>query len=151
MFSPCGCLTINSCGSDAAECIPEAITYLGTIQTIYTLFTCRQNRWEILAKRIFCPLHGMFSTIFSDRVESVKSFVAHLLGVMLALEDLLELNLTPKTRNEIHGAICYVSSFTIMSVVWHRVLVPIDFCNQVMQASDATLDMAVANIERLLA
>ena len=73
--------------------------------------------------------------------------------IKLALEDLLELNLTPKTRNEIKGAICYVSSFTciIMSVVWHRILVPIDFCNKVIQASDTTLDMEVANIESLLA
>ena len=38
-----------------------------------------------------------------------------------------------------------------MSVVWHRTLVPIDFCNKVIQANDATLDMKVANIESLLA
>ena len=38
-----------------------------------------------------------------------------------------------------------------MSVVWHRILVPIDFCTKVIQASDATLDMEVANIESLLA
>lgn len=37
-----------------------------------------------------------------------------------------------------------------MSVVWHRILVPIDFCNKLIQASDATLDMEVANIESLL-
>ena len=37
-----------------------------------------------------------------------------------------------------------------MSVVWHRILVPIDFCKKVIQASDATLDMEVANIESLL-
>ena len=153
IFSPCGCHTLNLCGNDAAECIPEAITYFGTIQTIYTLFSCSPKRWEILAKHIGCSLHGISGTRWSDRVESVKPFVAHLPGVKLALEDLLELNLTPKTRNEIKGAICYVSSFTciIMSVVWHRILVPIDFCNKVIQASDTTLDMEVANIESLLA
>ena len=43
------------------------------------------------------------------------------------------------------------SSCIIMSVVWHTMLVPIDFCNKVIQASDATLDMEVANIESLLA
>ena len=46
----------------------------------------------------------------------------------------------------------YVSSFTciVMSVVWHRILVSIDFCNKVIQASDATLDMEMANIESLI-
>ena len=38
-----------------------------------------------------------------------------------------------------------------MSVMWHRILVPIGFCNKVIQASDATLDMEVTNIESLLA
>ena len=31
IFSPCGCHTLNLCGNDAAECIPEAITYFGTV------------------------------------------------------------------------------------------------------------------------
>ena len=38
-----------------------------------------------------------------------------------------------------------------MSVVWYRILVPIDFYNDVIQAIDANLDMEVANIESLLA
>ena len=102
--------------------------------------------------RIGCSLLGISVTRWSDRAESVKPLVAHLPGVNLALEDLLELNLTPKTRNEIHGAICYVSSITfiIMSVVWYRILVPIDFCNKVILASDATSGLEVANIESLL-
>ena len=70
---------------------------------------------------------------------------------MLALEDLIELNLTPKTNSEIHGAMCCVRFFTciIMSVVWYRILVAIDFCSKVIQDSDATLDMEVANIESM--
>ena len=69
------------------------------------------------------------------------------------LEDLLELNLTQNNRNEIHGAMCYVSSFTctIMSIVWYRILVPVGICYKVIQVSDATLDMEVTNIESLLA
>ena len=38
-----------------------------------------------------------------------------------------------------------------MSVVWYRVLIPVGFLNKVIQASDATFDMEVANIECLLA
>ena len=51
------------------------------------------------------------------------------------------------------GAIVYVRSFIciILSVVWHRILVSIDFCNKVIQASYATLDVEIANIESLLA
>ena len=145
--------TIYLCDNDATECIPEASTYFGTIQTICILFSCSLKRWEILAKRIGFLLHGISGNRWSDQVNSVKPFVAHLSGVTLTLEKVLELNITPKTRKRIHGAMCYCRSFTgiIVSVVWHKILVPIDFCNNVIQASDATLHMEVANIESLLA
>ena len=38
-----------------------------------------------------------------------------------------------------------------MSIVWHIILIRIDFCNKVIQASDVTVDMEVSNIESLLA
>ena len=38
IFSPCGCHKLNLCGNDAAECISEASTYFGTIQTILYAF-----------------------------------------------------------------------------------------------------------------
>ena len=35
IFSTCGCHALNLCGNDAAECLPESITYIGTVQAIY--------------------------------------------------------------------------------------------------------------------
>ena len=43
-FSLCGCHTLNLCGTDAVECIPEAITYFGIIKTIYTLISCSPKK-----------------------------------------------------------------------------------------------------------
>ena len=101
IFSPCVCHTLTLCVDDTAECLPEAITYFGTIQIIYTLFSCSPKRWKILTKRIGYSLHGISGTRWSDRVESVEPFVAHLPGVKLALGDPLELNLTPKTETKL--------------------------------------------------
>ncbi|XP_047132442.1 uncharacterized protein LOC124811172 [Hydra vulgaris] len=105
LFSPCGCHTLNLVGNDAAECIPEAVTFFGTIQTVYNFFSSSPKRWEILSKHINCSLKGMSHTRWSDRVESVKPFAAQLPGIKLSLEELLELNLTSKTRAEVEGAL----------------------------------------------
>ena len=59
ILSPCGCHKHNLCGNDAAECIPEAITYFRSIQTVYTLFICCPKRLKILAKLIVCSLYGI--------------------------------------------------------------------------------------------
>ena len=78
----------------------------------------------------------------SDRVASVRPFAAHLPSLKVALQQLLALNLTPRTISEVNGAIKYVSSFTclVMSSVWLKVLVAIDQRNQIIQARKATID-----------
>ena len=51
-------------------------------------------------------------------------------------KQLLTLNLTPKTRNDVNGAIKYASSFIriIMPAIWLKILIEIDNRNQVIQA-----------------
>ena len=34
IFSPCGCHTLNLCGNDAAECLPEAVTFWNSSNNI---------------------------------------------------------------------------------------------------------------------
>ena len=48
IFSPCSCHTLNLCRNNAAECLPEAITYFGTVQIIYNLFSSSPKQWELL-------------------------------------------------------------------------------------------------------
>ena len=43
IFSSFGCHNLNLCGNVAAECLPEAITYPSTVQTIYNLFSSSQK------------------------------------------------------------------------------------------------------------
>ena len=106
----------------------------------------------LLKKCIGCSLHGMSETRWSDRLQSIKPFASHLTGIHLALQDLLELTLTAKTRNEVNRVLAYLKCFVcvLMSAVWYKVLAAIDICNKVIQARDATLDVEVSNTETLL-
>ena len=101
---------------------------------------------------IGCSLHGMSETRWSDRLQCIKPFVSHLNGIQLALQDLLELNLTAKTRNEINEVLAYLRTFicVLTLAVWCKILAAIDICNKTIQARDATLDVEVSNIETLL-
>ena len=124
----------------------------GMVQTIYILFSCSPQRWDILLSHFGSSLHGLSCTRWTDRVASVRPFAAYLPGIKKALEDLLLLNLTPKKNIEVNGAIKYVSSFTciMMSALWSKVLVPIDQKNQVLQAREATIDVEVSNVRSLI-
>ena len=151
IFSPCGCHTLNLCGNDAAECLPEVITYFGTAQAIYNLFSSGPRRWELPKTCIGCSLHGMSETWWSARLQCIKPFASQLNGIQVALHDLLELILAAKTRNEVNGVLAYLRAFicVIMSAVWYKILATIDICNKVIHARDATLDVGASNIETL--
>ena len=85
IFSPCGCHTLNLCGIDVAECLPEAITYFVTVQTIYNLFRSSPKRWKLLKTRIDCSLHGMSEASWFARLQCIKPFASHLNGIQLAV------------------------------------------------------------------
>ena len=63
------------------------------------LALCRQFtiyfRLEILTNNIACSLHCLSGTQCPDRVDSVRPFAAYFTGIKAALQDLLNLNLTP--------------------------------------------------------
>ena len=113
IFSPCGCHTLNLCGNDAAECLPEEITKFGTVQTIYNLFGSSPKRWELHRTCKCCSLHGMSETWWSAGLRCIKPFSSHHNGMQLALQDLLELNLTTNTRNEIIGVLACLRTFIV--------------------------------------
>jgi len=105
VFLPCGCHTLDLSGADSVACCPEAVTFFGTVQTIYNIFSSSPQQWSILQNKVGSSLHGLPGTRWTDHVDCVQPFAAHLPGIREALEQLLTLNLTPKTRNDVNGAI----------------------------------------------
>ena len=96
MFSPCVCHAPNLCGDDATMCKPEPITYICTVLTIYNFFSSSQKRWELCKIHIRCSLHGMSEIRWSARLQCIKPFASHPIGIQLALQDLLEFIFTAK-------------------------------------------------------
>ena len=91
----------------------------------------------------------MSTTRWCARIESVGPVIAHLPGILSALE---KLNLTAEIRSEIHGTKSYVESFQciLMASIWVKVLTAIDNRNKVLQARSAPLDVEIGNIQSLI-
>lgn len=152
LFSPCGCHSLNLCGSDAAACCKDVVTFFGMVQTVYNICSSSPKRWEILKNHIGSSLHGLSGTRWTDRVASVRPFAHHLPGILSALKEISQLrSLTAKTKVDVAATIKYVSSFEciLMAAFWYKVLNSIDQRNQVIQAQSSTVDVEVKNIEDL--
>ncbi len=70
IFSSCGNHTLNLVGVDCAESCKEAVTYFGTIQQMYNLFSSSPQRWEILKNHLPVSLHGMPKALLHNAAQS---------------------------------------------------------------------------------
>ena len=150
--SPRGCRSLNLCSVDAAACNTEAITFFVVVQTVCHVYSASPTRWEILLQNIGCSVHSLSQTSWTARVTSVRPFAVHLPGISTALQKIITLNLTAKTKYDNNGALRYVKSFTciVMASVWLKVLVCLGYRNQVIQARVVTIDVEVSKLESLL-
>ena len=79
-FSPCAAHSLNLCGTHAAECCPDVVTFFGVVQKVYAMFHGSPERWELLKDIISDSLHPFSSTRWSARIQSVRPFAANLPG-----------------------------------------------------------------------
>lgn len=155
VFSSCSLHTLNLVGVDAAKSCPSVVTFFGTVQKLYKLFSGSPKRWEVLKSEIGDSLHGQSETRWTARVASVKPFAAHLSGLLKALDGLNRTafpSLTSANLSDIRGLKAYLSSYTciLMSSVWFKILKTIDIRNQIIQRQNCSLDVAVKNMDALL-
>lgn len=134
LFSPCACHNLNLCGVHAAECCPKAVTFFGTIQKLYNLFSSSPQRWVILKENIKCSLYSMSNIRWSARVESVKPFIQNLCGILKAINGVMDLNLTAEVRTDLTGIKKYINSYEclVISMLWLRILTAINYVSTVL-------------------
>ena len=111
MLSSCGNHSLNLVGVDCAESCKEAVTYFGTIQQMYNLFSSSPQRWEILKQHLPVSLHGMSKTRWSARIDDVKPVAQHLNSVRSALNELGVLHSTALAKMELNAIQKYISKF----------------------------------------
>ena len=78
LFCHCACHSLNLRGSHVVECCQQIQTFFGIIQKLYNLYSSSPIRWKILTENIGCSIHSLLHTSWSDRVDSVKPFSAHI-------------------------------------------------------------------------
>ena len=119
VFSPRAGHSLNLCGSHAAECCQQVQKFFGIVQKLY-IFSSSPQRWEILLENIGCSLYSLSHTRWSDRVDSVKPFAAHIPGIRSSLEALFQLNLSSETKNDVLALLKCINSFSciLLSSIW---------------------------------
>ena len=57
-FSPCALHSLNLVGTDSAKCCPTVVTFFGSIQSCYVVFSGSPKRWALLKDIVKSSLHA---------------------------------------------------------------------------------------------
>lgn len=81
IYSPCGCHSLNLCGTDAVSSTVEFITFFGVVQELYVLFSSSPKRWKLLQECIGCNIHKLSG----KQYDSMASSLPHDAGVLYCI------------------------------------------------------------------
>ena len=100
-FTPCACHSYNLVVADMAKTCPDALTFFGIVQRIYTLFSASTKRWSLFRENVEgLSVKPLCETRWECRIDSVKALRYQLPQVCDALDDLSKVADDPKIKSE---------------------------------------------------
>ncbi|XP_013854989.1 zinc finger MYM-type protein 1 [Austrofundulus limnaeus] len=90
LFIPCCSHSLNLLLCDAASSNRECLTFFGTLQRLYTIFSSSVKRWDILTEFVDITLKPLSDTRWEAKLDSVKAVRFQLGGILDALQKLEE-------------------------------------------------------------
>ncbi|CAL9694792.1 unnamed protein product [Knipowitschia caucasica] len=150
-FIPCCSHSLNLLLCDAASSNKECLTFFGTLQRLYTIFSSSVKRWDILTEFVDITLKPLSDTRWEAKLDSVKAVRFQLGGVLDALEKLEEVSGDSKIVSEARSLSDEIVSmeFLMCLLVWYNLLSEINFASKALQAAEVSMDTAIRLIESL--
>ncbi|XP_042466060.1 zinc finger MYM-type protein 1-like [Zingiber officinale] len=107
-YTPCGCHSLNLALCDMVNCCPQAMSFFGVIQRIYTLFSSSTKRWRNFKDHVKgLTVKPLSQTRWESHVESVKPIKEQTAQIRDALLDLTNDTEDPKTKSEAESLALY--------------------------------------------
>ncbi|CAL4110815.1 unnamed protein product, partial [Meganyctiphanes norvegica] len=152
-FTPCACHNYNLVLGDMAKTCPEAMTFFGTLQRLYTLFSASTKRWGIFRKYVKgLSVKPLSETRWECRMESVKAVRYHLAEICDALYDLFKNTDDAQAKSDAESLYNNVRNykFIVSLVFWHSMLFQVNFVSKELQKDTMDIATGLASFQKLL-
>ena len=124
-FVPCTCHNYNLFLGDVAKCCPDAITFFGILQAIYTLFSALTKRWAVFKKYVpGLSVKPLSITRWECRNDSVKAIRYQVGEVYDASVEISEIANEPMVKAEAESLANQLKDYKFCAslIFWYEVL-----------------------------
>ena len=151
-FTPCVCHNFNLVLGDMAKTCPDAMTFFGTLQRIYTIFASSTKRWTVFKKHVKgLSVKPLSETRWECRMDSVKAVRYQATEVCDALEELAECTDDAQGKSEAESLASQMRSykFLVALVFWHSLLFRVNFVSKELRSDTMDIVTGLTSFERL--
>lgn len=155
-YTPCGCHSLNLALCDMASSTDKAVSFFGTVQRLYNLFSSTNN-WEVYREMVKgTTLKHLSQTRWKSRIASVKPIRFQAVKIREALFYLAENSGNLGHRS---GAECLAESethgigrfeFLFGMVIWYDLLYVVNTVSKSLQSEDMDLEAAIIQLGGLV-
>ncbi|XP_065681425.1 uncharacterized protein LOC101241746 [Hydra vulgaris] len=142
-YTPCVCHNYNLVLGDMAKTCSDAMTFFGTLQRIYTLFSSSTKRWTVFKKHVKgLSVKPLSETRWECKMESVKAVRFQAAEVCDALEELAKSTNDAQGKSEAESLVSQMTNYRFLVALcfWHSLLFKVNFTSKELQSN--TIDIA---------
>ena len=152
-FVPCACHNYNLLLGDVAKCCPDAISFFGILQAIYTLFSASTKRWAVFKKYVpGLSVKPLSITRWECRIDSVKAIRYQVGEVYGALVEISEITNEPMVKAEAESLANQLKDykFCVSLIFWYEVLFKVNYVSKELQGETKDINEGMESFEKLL-
>ncbi|XP_055496017.1 uncharacterized protein LOC129699943 [Leucoraja erinacea] len=151
-FTPCACHNYNLVLGDMAKTCPDAMTFFGTLQCIYTIFASSTKRSTVFRKHVTgLSLKPFSETRWECRMESVKAVRYQAAEVCNALEEVVENTDDAQAKSDAESLVSQMGdyNFLVSLVFWHSLLFQVNFVSKELQSDTMDVATCLSSFQKL--
>uniref|UniRef100_A0A1B6DAI5 TTF-type domain-containing protein n=1 Tax=Clastoptera arizonana TaxID=38151 RepID=A0A1B6DAI5_9HEMI len=151
LFVPCNNHSLNLCGVHAFSCTPSSLTFFGTLENIYNLFSASTHRWEILTEVVGEAVKRLSDTRWSAHHAALKPVLKNFEKLVDAVEKLCDETENLDTRGAAQIVMANIVDFSFLAYLhlWSAILEEINITQKYLQVEGLSLDKAVIKLKAL--
>lgn len=142
---PCTSHTLNLVVADSAKSSVISISFFGTLQRLYNIFSSSVQRWSILQQHVKLTVKSLSTTRWECRIDSVKAVRKEMPGILEALTDLEDHAIEKKDGDTLSTAQGLSKElrtwkFLLCVMVWYDVLNQINRISKLLQSPNISIE-----------